>query len=308
MDAYEITGGIVKIPGIQIGCVTDDTKGTGVTVIVVPDGAKGAVDIAGGAPATRETPVLDPQNLVQGPTAIVLTGGSSLGLETADGVSRALRGRGRGFAVGSMHIPIVVAAAIFDLQYKVPEPPTLDDGFQAAVSALDNGTGAFPEGSVGAGTGATVGKTMGMGSAAKSGQAAATLQTADGLAISAIAVVNAAGSILSETGEVMAGPRVQGEYLNTTDLWAIAPANLLPGQSTTLAVVITNANLDKAMLLRVARMAHDGLARSIDPVHSPWDGDTVIAISAGSFTADAGRVGALAAHATAAAVRRTISQ
>ncbi len=302
---YEVLGGVLDIPDIGVGEITDPDKRTGVTVVLFPEGARGAVDVAGGAPATRETPVLDPTNTILGPDAVVLTGGSAVGLRCADGVVDALVQRDRGVSVGSVRIPIVVAAAIFDMTIGRSEAPTTDDGGAALREATLLST-RVSEGNHGAGTGATVGKTLGDAWSMLGGQGAVTLRTHDGLLVAALVVVNAVGSVLDEEGNVLAGPRVQGIPQSTTHLWAGVAGDLGTGRATTIGTIVTNADLTKAALNRVARMGHDGLARSIDPVHTPWDGDTLFAVSVGNRVEDVGRVGALAAHAVAMAVRRAI--
>ena len=298
--------GAVPFTALQIGMATDSLKGTGVTVVVFPAGARGAADVSGGAPATRETAALAPENLVSGPDAIVLCGGSAFGLQAADGAAQALRHARRGFAVGSVRVPVVAAAAIFDLDYRLPEPPTAEDGRSACQQAL---AGALPpplNGSLGAGTGATVGKLLGSHFRMKSGQAAWSLVTADGLEITVLVVVNAAGSIKNASGTVIAGPQLDdGKIVDTTQWLTDHSPKLGPGTATTLGVVVTNGYLSKAELARVARMAHDGLARAIDPVHTPWDGDTIFAVSYGNHPADTGRTGALAAYAVSQAIRHT---
>ncbi|MHB1612605.1 MAG: P1 family peptidase [Sulfobacillus sp.] len=306
-SGYEELPGVVAIAGVSIGVISDPLKGTGVTVILLPQGAVGGVSIGGGAPATRETPVLDPENLVAGPDAIVLSGGSALGLQAADGVALALCEDGRGVSVGEVRIPIVVGAAIFDMDYRQAEPPSVDDGRQALQMAGKKLSQSVPEGSYGAGTGATVGKSLGRSRAMKGGQGAVTLCTPDGLLVSAIMVVNAVGSILNEDGQIMAGPQQDdGTILDTTMLWSVAPNMLFAGGATTIGAVVTNGRLSKSELARVSRMGQDGMARAIDPVHSPWDGDTLFAVSVGDHEASPASVGALAARAVATAIRRAI--
>lgn len=300
MDAqYEVTPGRILNPGVGIGTVTDGAGHTGVTVIVLPPGATGSVDVSGGAPATRETDLLDPGNLVPGPDAVVLTGGSAFGLRTADGVMEALSAAGRGYAVGpDVRVPIVVAAGIFDLQRGLRAIPTREDGFVAAQEALAGGTGR--EGLCGAGTGATVGKLHGLDRADSGGQAFVTLVTAEGVMVGVAVVVNAVGTIYDEDGHILAGP---GDSWGDPGGRGGGPAI---GSSTTIGLVVTNARLDKAELRRVARMAHDGLARCIDPVHTAFDGDTIFAVSHGDRPADASRVGAWAARTVSMAVRRAV--
>lgn len=302
---YEVIWGRLAAAGVGVGCVTDAGRGTGVTVILLPEGARGSADVAGGGPATRETVLLEPENTVPGPDAIVFSGGSAFGLRTADGVMQGLYEARRGIPVGEVRVPIVVGAAIFDLDFVSPDAPTFGDGRLALERAA-----AYPadqlNGSIGAGTGAMVGKSLGPESSMKSGQGAVTLITADGLVVGALVVVNAVGSILDDSGRVLAGPRVDGIAINTTDLWSMAEVKMSTGGATTLAAVITNAGLIKQELKRVCRMAHDGMARAIEPVHTPWDGDAVFAVSIGEHRADVGRVGALAARAMAMAIRSTV--
>ena len=309
MQGYDIFPGTMKVPDIRIGTVSDHIKGTGITALLLPAGSFASVDVAGGAPATRETPVLAPANLVPGADAIILTGGSALGLETADGAQRVLRRYHRGFALANIHIPIVVAASIFDLDYGQAEPPTLEDGEEAMQKAMEEPpSNLVPEGSQGAGTGATVGKSLGAGLAMKGGQACVSLVTPGGLVLAALMVVNALGSIVDKNGRILAGPRnVNGKPQATTPaMWERSSTMLSPGQSTTIGAIITNARLSKVELLRVCRMGHDGLARAIDPVHTPWDGDTLFAVSAGDFSAHPGMVGTVAAHAVSLAIRRAV--
>ncbi len=309
IQGYDIYPSIIKIPQVGVGTVSDHIKETGSTALLLPPGSRAAVDVAGGAPATRETPVLDPANLVAGPDAIILSGGSALGLETADGAAKVLRRYHRGFPVANIHIPIVVAACIFDLGYGQPQPPTWEDGQKAMQEALNNpASGPIAEGSEGAGTGATVGKSLGPELAMKGGQAAVSLITSTGLVVAALMVVNAMGSIFDDDGRILAGPQDKKGKAQPTSpaMWEKNPDVLSPGESTTIGAIITNGRLSKAELLRVCRMGHDGLARAIDPVHTPWDGDTLFAVSAGDFQTAPVIVGALAAHAVSLAIRRAV--
>lgn len=306
-DLLTVVEGMLEVPGVGVGCVSNVTCKTGTTVVLLPRGCRGAVDIGGGAPATRETPVLDPANSVAGPDAIVLTGGSAVGLRTADGVMEMLQGLHRGVLVGEVAIPIVVAAAIFDMGVGHPQAPTVDDGRRAAQIAYE-GNQSVQAGAYGAGAGATVGKLLGMEKAMAGGQAAVTLKTPDGLLVAALVVVNAMGSILDEKGHIVAGPLVEGHPQSTLSLWAKPRGEMEVGGATTIGVVLSNAKLSKAELSRVARMSHDGLARCIEPAHTPWDGDTLFAVSVGDRPEDVGRVGALAGHAVARAIRLAVGR
>jgi L-aminopeptidase/D-esterase-like protein len=303
-DGYRVLAGRLAFHGIGVGTVTR-SSGTGVTVVTLPEGSAASYDVSGGAPATRETDLLRPEMTVSGPDAIFLTGGSAFGLRVADGVMAALAAAGRGVRVGAIRVPIVVGAALFDLDPDHPDPPTPEDGREAARRALAGEAGA--EGRVGAGAGATVGKLLGSERAMPSGQAMVTLHTADGLGVGALVAVNAVGSVVDGRGRVLAGPLGEdGHPLDSVRLLAAgAGAGEVLG-NTTIGVIVTNARLAKDRLRRVARMAHDGLARAVEPVHTSWDGDTLFAVGLGLVPVDADVVGALAARAVAAAVRRAV--
>lgn len=309
MAAYAVEPGVLAIPGVFVGVSTDREHRTGVTALVLPPGATGAVAVLGGAPATRETEALRPENLVPGPDAILLCGGSAFGLRAADGAMQALAEAGRGLPVGALRVPIVAAAAIFDLGVGSPVAPQAADGQAAVLQALVERSGAVPEGSAGAGAGATVGKVLGADGAMPAGQGAVTLRTADGLAVGAIAVVNAVGSVVAADGRVIAGPRFAGQPpMDAADVLAAGGVPPIgPGEATTICAVVVGARLDKAALLRVALMAHDGIARAVSPAHTLWDGDTVFAAAVGERAEDPTRVGTLAAIALEMAIRRAVS-
>jgi len=302
--AWGLLSGVLDLAEVRVGLSSDPERGTGVTAVVLPPGARGAVAALGGAPATRETDCLRPENLVAGPDAILLCGGSAFGLSAADGAMQALKEAGRGVEVGGLRVPIVPAAAIFDLGYRSPAPPTAADGRAAVLQALGGGAQGLL-GSVGAGTGATVGKLLGPAAAMKGGQGVATARAREGVAVGAIAVVNALGSVVGADGRVIAGPRLGGGgLLDSADLLLGGPpTGARPGESTTIAAVLVQGLLDKAQLLRVAYMAHDGLARAISPAHTLFDGDTVFAVALGGPPVDPSQAGALAALALAEAVR-----
>jgi L-aminopeptidase/D-esterase-like protein len=304
-------GSITEIAGITVGHHTLTERPTGCTVILAPPDTVGGVDVRGGAPGTRETDLLSPKNTVQEVHAIVLSGGSAFGLDAAGGVMRFLAEKGIGYRTSAGPVPIVPAAIIFDLGVGGrPEiRPDADCGYNAAKSA---GTSPM-EGSVGAGAGATIGKSMGAGRAMKGGLGSASLRTADGLIVAALVVVNASGSIVNpRTGQPVAGVRTaDGRSLENP--FAIVRRGVVaegPGrESTTIGVVVTNARLSKAQAMKVAEMAQDGIARTIVPSHTPSDGDTLFALATGALTRDANvsQIGALAAEATADAVIRAVS-
>lgn len=297
-------GGLTDIPGIRVGVAGDREAATGVTVVLVEEGARAAVEVRGAAPGTRETDLLRPGQLVREVHAILLAGGSAFGLDAAAGVMRYLEERGRGFPVGEFRVPIVPAAILFDLYcgdgHVRPGP---EMGYRACLGATG---GPVPEGSVGAGTGATVGKYYGPAGAIKAGQGSAALRLGKTI-VAALVVVNAFGDVYDGSGKLLAGPRNPhtGTMEHTVAL-LIGNGAAWSAGNTTLAVVATNAAADREGLLKVAGMAHDGLARRIWPVHTMWDGDTVFSLSRGEEACDTGMLGLLAAEAVSLAVERAV--
>jgi L-aminopeptidase/D-esterase-like protein len=262
---------ITDIPGIRIGHDTNLEAGTGCTVILCDTPAVGGVDVRGGAPATRETDLLRPMNLVEEVNAVLLTGGSAFGLDAASGVMRYLEEHGIGFNTGIAHVPIVPAAAIFDLAFGSSSiRPDAAAGYRACEQATAK---AVMQGNVGAGTGATVGKMAGPFFAMKGGLGSASIQLADGVLVGALVVVNASGDIIDpQTLQVVAGTR------NPTGTGFLAD----PFGNTTIGVIATNASLSKVEVNKVAQMAHDGMAQVIRPAHTMFDGDTIFALALGS--------------------------
>ena len=305
-------GGLTDVTGLRVGHFTDTRRPTGCTVVVAEGGAVGGVDVRGGAPGTRETDLLDPVNSVQEVHAIVLSGGSAFGLDAASGVMRYLEEKGIGFPVGVGKVPIVPAAILFDLAIgDWTIRPDATAGYEAARVAS---AGPVAEGSVGAGAGATVGKLFGSDSAMKGGLGTASLRLPGGVVVAALVAVNALGDVVDPaTGRVLAGVRTRdGKGLRGAEEALVAgetPGRPLAGQNTSIGVVATNAALTKTEATKVAQMAHDGLARAIRPVHTPWDGDTLFALSAGTLRLDQATlvVGSLAAHAVARAVVRAVT-
>jgi L-aminopeptidase/D-esterase-like protein len=305
-----MNGTLTDVPGLAVGHWTSLVAGTGCTVILCPPGTVGGVDVRGSAPGTRETDLLNPINMVQQVDAIVLSGGSAFGLAAAQGAMRWLEEHGRGIDVGVARVPIVPAAVIFDLPFlQADVRPGPEEGYAACQAA---GEGPVAQGNVGAGAGATVGKAAGFNLSVKSGLGCASLQTPGGLVVAALAVVNAFGEVRDPAnGQVLAGPRNPGGgFFDTTQLLVSAFAQPFapprPGTNTTLAVVASNATLTKSAASKVAQMAHDGLARTIRPVHTMFDGDTIFALATGQMPADTNVVGALAADAVAGAVLAAI--
>jgi len=299
---------ITDIFGIRVGHATDRQGGTGCTVVLCDQGAVGGVDVRGSAPGTRETDLLRPMNLVERVHAVLLTGGSAFGLAAADGVMRFLEERGVGFDVAVAKVPIVPAAVIFDLTIGSPlVRPTAEMGYAAAQAAAG---GPVEEGSVGAGTGATVGKVMGPVSAMKGGVGTWAVSLAGGAIVGALVVVNAYGDVVDDhTGRILAGARdpATGRLLNTARaLVGGGEARPGPGTSTTLAVLATNVGLTKEQANKLAQLGHDGLARVISPAHTMYDGDTVFALSLGHARADPIVLGAAAVEAVAESVKRAV--
>ena len=262
------------VSGLRVGHATNTSAVTGCTVVLVADGAVAGVDVRGAAPGTRETDLLRPGSLVERIHAVCLAGGSAFGLAAADGVMTWLAERGIGFPTEGGPVPIVPAAILYDLGIgRADVRPTAEDG---AAACDDAQRGAGPsEGSIGAGTGATVAKLSGPEGIRMGGIGMAGRRLDDGHVLAAMAVCNALGSVVDRTGRVLVGPQ-------PGTLPRASPRHL---EHTTLAVIGTDANLDRAQCRRLAQLGHDALARSIVPVHSPYDGDTVFALSTGDGTA-----------------------
>jgi L-aminopeptidase/D-esterase-like protein len=301
---------IAAVAGIRVGHALMPGRPTGCTVVLTPPNTVGAVDVRGGAPGTRETNALAPDNSVEIVNAVVLAGGSAYGLDAAGGVMKYLEEHQIGYRVGSSLVPIVPAAILFDLGVgDHPEiRPDAGCGYRAATAASTD----IPEGSVGAGAGATVGKLAGPARAMKGGVGTAALRGPNGLLVGAIVVVNAVGSVIDpRTGQPVAGVRTtDGHGLeNPFDLIRGHQTVAAPvGTNTTIGVIATNARLTKGTALRVAEMAHDGLARAIVPSHTPSDGDTLFVLATGTetTTTDYGVIGQLAAEAVSDAILRAV--
>ncbi len=274
-----MTGDLTDIPGVRVGHWTDAEGRTGCTVVLLPDeGAVASVDVRGAAPGTRETDVLHPDNQVQVAHAITLCGGSAFGLAAADGVVRRLSERGVGVPTPAVPVPIVPAAVVFDLATGSSSArPDAAAGY-AACAAAEAGE-PCGDGSVGAGTGATVGKLFGSPSPAGLGTASRGLP--GGGTVAAVAVVNAVGDVVADNGSVIAGADTVRRLLESGP-----PAAPPVGTNTTLAVVATDLALTKVQAHRLAVTAHDGLAHAIRPVHTAFDGDTVFAVSTGARPAE----------------------
>jgi L-aminopeptidase/D-esterase-like protein len=306
-------GSLTDVRGLSVGHHTDTRRPTGCTVVLCgADGAVAGVDVRGAAPGTRETELLSPLNAVEKVHALMLAGGSAFGLDAAGGVMRWLAERGIGAVVGPARVPIVPAAILFDLWIGDPSvvPPIAPDAAAGYAACAAASTQPVAEGNVGAGTGASVGKLFGIARAMRGGLGSASL-TVGGVTVAALAAVNALGDVIDPaSGETIAGARsLDGRTLVGT-MRAIrrgeVPALLQPGAATTLGIVATDAVLTKAQANKLAQMAHDGFARSINPVHTMGDGDTIFALATGEAgrTANLTVLGALGADVMALAVQR----
>ena len=304
MESLKTNRTLTAIDGIKVGHATDTTARTGCTVVLCPAGATAGVDIRGAAPGTRETEALRPGHLVQKAHAVLLTGGSAFGLDAAGGVVKYLEAQNIGFPAGPVRVPIVPAAVIFDLA--VGDAKTRPDaamGYQACLHATN---APVVTGVVGAGTGATVGKAQDV-TPAQGGIGSACRSLKSGLIVAALTVVNALGNVVHpQTGEILAGGTVDGEFVDITD--RLLNADLAHGTNTTIGVVATNAALSPAAAARVAEMAHDGMARAIRPAHTMFDGDTLFTLTTGAHTgSNVNTVGILAAEVVAAAIVNAVS-
>lgn len=288
---------ITKVPGILVGHATDPVGLTGCTVVLCPPGTVGSGEVRGGAPGTRETDLLRPGMLVEEVHAVLLTGGSAFGLSAADGVMKWLEERGIGFDADVAKVPIVPAAVLFDLGVGDPNARPIPS---AGYAACHDAGGDVPEGSIGAGTGATVAKIRGLSHAMKGGVGTASVEE-DGLIVGALFAVNALGEIVDDDGEVLVGARGGDEE----DAAAEPPPDP-PIGNTTIGVVATNAKLSKERAHLLALAAHDGLARAIRPSHTIWDGDTVFTLATGEVEASQARVEELAEQVAAEAIRRGV--
>lgn len=311
----ELMGGsITDVPGIKLGHHTLTKRPTGCTVLLCEDGATAGVDVRGSAPGTRETDLLDPMNYVQQVQAILLSGGSAYGLSAATGVMRYLEENNLGFKIGKGVVPIVPAAILMDLgvgDFSIR--PDEEAGYLACKAAKAEASG---EGNIGAGAGATVGKMFGMEYAMKGGLGTASYKVpGTDVVVGAIVAVNAVGDVYAPNSQqILAGARNEDGkgFRNIMDS-IMQGRNVVKsgGANTTIGAIATNVPFNKAELKKIAGMAHDGFARSINPIHTMWDGDTIFALSTGKaedVEADVTAIGAIAATVMAHAVARAVMQ
>ena len=294
---------ITDVPGVRVGNWSDAQAATGCTVVLLAaEGAVASVDVRGPAPGTRETDLLEPGRLVEKVHAICLSGGSAFGLAAAHGVMRFLRERGVGLRAGPARVPIVPAAVIFDLASGSAEAfPEPEHGYAACLDAEQVRTGELPQGRVGAGTGATVGKLRGLDRSSPGGLGSAALRLPGGALVGALAVVNPLGDVVDDDGTMLAGAGGMRVLLEE------GMPSAAPGTSTTLGVVATDAALDKAQCRMLASLAHDGLARAIRP-RTVLDGDTVFFVSTGTVREEINGLAAAAAETLRRAIVRAVQR
>lgn len=302
---------LTDVPGIRVGHFTHEQGATGCTVILTPEKTVGAVDVRGGAPGTRETDLLNPHNHIEEVHAVVLSGGSAYGLAAADGVMRFLEEHEVGHkAQADFIVPIVSSAILYDLP--VGEPgirPDADMGYSACEKATAD---SVQQGSVGAGTGARIGAMMGNEFATKGGVGSASIDLGEGLIVAALVAVNSVGDVIDEEGNIIAGlrqPPDGNSYMGTLEAMRgmvrlTEPPNA--PDNTVIGVIATNAQLSKAHNTKVAQMAHDGIARAINPAHTMYDGDTIFSLATGEISANASVIGAYAAEVMMQAIRNAV--
>ena len=303
---------IQEIKGIKIGQSENQAAGTGCTVFLSETGIRAGLDVRGGGPASRESELLNPLAAAQVIHAIVLAGGSAYGLGTADGVMKYLEEKGIGFEVGtSLKVPLVCQSDLFDLTVGDPYiRPDKAMGYDACLRAEENGTGNYRDGNFGAGCGATVGKFAGMDYCMKSGIGSYAVQIGE-LQVGAVVAVNALGDIYDwKTGKKIAGLLAEDrKTFRSTEELMYASTEIVENKftgNTTIGVIITNGKFEKASLCKIAGMAHDGYARSIRPVHTTADGDSIYAVSVGDVEADQDLTGVLAAEVMSEAIIRAV--
>lgn len=311
-------GSLTDVAGLSVGHAAKAGRDTGCTVVLCPQGVTCGVAVRGGAPGTRETDLLRPENSVQQVHAVLLTGGSAFGLDAASGVMRWLDERGHGLPVGLARVPIVPAAVLFDLwRGDAKIRPDASTGYAACESAS---LAPPAQGKAGAGLGATVGKLFGIERSAPGGIGTASLRVG-ALTVGALVAVNAIGDVLDANGQVLAGARgestgvdangnadASGWAQTTASILAGAgPARVMAGMATTIGVIATDALLTKAQATQLASLSHHGLARAVNPL-TPHDGDSFFALATGTsgLSGDLTVLGAMAAEAVSRAIRNAV--
>ena len=315
----KLNDSITDVPGILVGHAQDETALTGCTVVLCPKGATAGVDQRGGAPGTRETDLLRPMHLVRKIHAVMLSGGSAFGLDAASGAMRFLEERKIGFSTGTVRVPIVASAILFDLGIGSSKiRPDAEMGYRACLEASAKPPA---EGNAGAGTGCTVGKIFGKAGSVKSGIGSASIDCGGGIMVGALVAVNAFGDVVDpQSGEILAGARPVGtgplriggqdRFADTLQVMSTHAGRLIlglaEGGNTVIGVVATNALLTKEEANKMAQMAQDGLARAVRPSHTMLDGDTIFALSTGARKANISMIGAYAAEAFSGAIVKAV--
>ena len=292
--------------GVLVGHWSDRKGWTGCTVVLADDTSVAACEVRGGGPGTRESDLLSPAAAAPGANAILLTGGSAYGLGAADGVVRFLADHGVGFRTSAGIVPLVAGAVVYDLALGSGEArPDANAGYAACEAAATT----VERGSVGAGTGCTVGKLLGPGCWTKGGVGLAAVRLATGASVAALAAVNAFGDVIAEDGSVLAGLWRDGSYERTVELLRKRTEPIRSWrESTTLVCLLTDARLTKTQAWLVARAGSSGVARAVDPSATAVDGDVVYCVATGREAADPLAVGAVAAHVVAAAIRDAVRE
>ena len=300
---------ITEIKGIQIGQVENQKAGTGCTVIICKDGATAGVDVRGGGPATRETDLLNPINMVQQIKAVMLSGGSAFGLDAASGVMQYLEEHNCGFDMKVAHVPIVCGASLFDLTVGDPKiRPDKAMGYQACLNSEKNEP--LKEGNYGAGCGASVGKLLGFEHAMKGGIGTYGVQVGN-IQVAGIVAVNACGNVIDyQTQEILAGVNIDKKCVSASQIILDQMDQLrkLPDGNTTIGCIVTNVKLTKAQCTKIAGISHNGYAKSIDPVHTMSDGDTIFVLSTNEVDGMVDAVGILAVEVISKCIQRAIKK
>ncbi len=293
---------ITDFDNIRVGQYSDVDAATGVSVAIFDHGATVGASIMGGAPGTRESDLLKPENLIDKVHAVFLTGGSAFGLDSSSGIMKYLSEKSIGFDTGTVKVPIVCGSVLYDIEVGRHDVyPDFHMGYEACLDSEKNGD--FLEGNYGAGTGCSVGKIAGIANAKKSGIGYYGVELA-GLKVGAIVAVNAFGSIV-DGNEIVAGPL---DNQSTVDLIINGAEAKFAGKNTTIGMVFTNAKFDKADLTKIASMTHDAMARHINPTHTLFDGDSIYAISLSDETYDKTLVGVLAQRVFSEAILRAVKK
>ncbi|MCX9010499.1 MAG: P1 family peptidase [Candidatus Methanoperedens sp.] len=301
-----------EIPGVKVGHAQDFEAATGCTVVLIPEGAVCGIDQRGGAPSTRQTDSLRQMHLVELVHAVLLTGGSAFGLAAADGVMHWLEERHIGFDMGVMRVPIVPTAALFDLRIgRADRRPDAVMGYAACDAATTDFSSRA--GTIGAGTGATVGGILGSAGRMKGGLGTAVIELVPDIFVGALFAVNCFGDVINPaSGQILAGARKlpEGTFANTLQMLSKMPHSFTGAMTNTVVgVIVTNAKLTKGEVNKVAQMAHDGLARAVRPAHTMFDGDTIFALSTGKGQiANVNVIGSFAAEASAQAIVNAVQE